>query len=121
MPVVRRRRKRKGGFLFGTVLGAAVGVAGGMAYLKRPASSDETPRAAAPLADAAGTATETAQRAQAQVTQRATGALDALKERWNLAMQEGKAAADARRRELEAQYAEETKRVDAPEPPAQNR
>ena len=111
MPVVRRRRKRKGGFLIGTMLGAVAGGVGGTVFLKRSAPSDETPVVPAPLTDAAGAATETAQRAQAQVTQRATGALDALKERWNQAMQEGKAAAEARRRELEAQYAEETKRV----------
>lgn len=110
--IVRRKRKPKGGFLVGAVMGVAAGVAGGMALLRRAAAQDHGEATVAPpVTGAAEQAVHRVASVQAEGTARARGTLDALKERWRVAVQEGRVAAKERERELEAQYAFETKRI----------
>ena len=119
--VVQRRRKKKGGFLFGTVVGVAAGVAGGTALLRRAAAQNEEIEVTVEVDSAterdAGVL-QTAQHVPTAARQRALSSLDALKRRWREAVAEGKAAAAEREAELEQQYARETKRVTPPTPPS---
>ena len=110
--VQERRRKGKGGFLLGTIVGIAGGVAGGTVLLKRSGSGDGVSTVVpAPVASATGQAVEAAQRAPVAAAERARGGLDALKERWREAIAEGKVAAAQRERELREQFERDTKRI----------
>ena len=119
--VVQRRRKRKGGFLVGTVVGLAAGVAGGTALLRQLAAQNEdleiTVESDSVTERVAGVA-QAAQQAPAAARQRAQSSLDTLKRRWREAVAEGKVAAAEREAELERQYAQETKRIAPPAPPS---
>ena len=119
--VVQRRRKRKGGFLLGSVVGVAAGLAGGTALLRRVAAQNEDVEVrveADSLSERASGVAPAAQQAPAAARQRVQGTLDALKQRWHQAVAEGKIAAAEREAELERQYARETKRVTPPVPPS---
>lgn len=112
--VVKRRRKRKGGFLVGTLVGVLAGIAGGTALLRRAATQNdeiEVEVGVETVSTTARTAVDTAQQAPAAARQRAQGALDTLKARWRDAVAEGKVAAAEREAELAEQYARETKRI----------
>src|SRR5215208_5405422 len=112
--VVKRRRKKKGGFLLGTIVGVAPGVAGGTALLRRAAATDDEIEVRVEgerVAETARAVAGTAQQAPAAARRRAQGGLDQLRERWQHAVSEGRRAARDRERELKAQYAAETKRV----------
>jgi L-aminopeptidase/D-esterase-like protein len=110
--MVRRRQKRKGGFLLGTVVGVAAGFAGGTALLRRAATSEETIEVIGEQPDGAATAfVETVRETPATVTDQVQAIVDSIKARWNAAVAEGKVAAAEKERELQARLAFETKRV----------
>jgi hypothetical protein len=119
--VVQRRRKRKGGFLFGTVVGLAAGLAGGTALLRRVATQNDDIEVTVEVDAAAereAGLVQAAQQAPAAARERAQGSVEALKRRWREAVAEGKVAAAEREAELERQYARETKRITPPTPPS---
>jgi hypothetical protein len=119
--VVQRRRKRKGGFLAGSVVGLVAGLAGGTALLRRAAMQNDeiqvTVEEGSVSETAAGVA-QAAQQAPAAVRQHAQSSLDLLKQRWHEAVAEGKVAAAEREAELEEQYARDTQRITPPLPPS---
>lgn len=102
----RRRPKRKGRFLLGTLLGAAAGIAGGLALLRGSADQDG-PSSIARAAGSAEGAIDTAARAPRAAAGGFNEMRETLTTRWNTAMREGKQAAQERRMELELQLNQE--------------
>jgi hypothetical protein len=117
--MVRPPRKRKRGFLLGTLVGLIAGAMGGTALLRRGAEVDRPfpvawinpPSTATGARDAARHALTAAHEARDEGAARAYSAFDTLRERWRLAMREGRKAALERQRELEAQLAFERKEI----------
>lgn len=110
--MVRRKRKRKGGFLVGTLIGIAAGFAGGTALLRRAAESEETIEVIGAQPDGPAEAfVGTVKTAPASASDQVHALVESIKVRWREAITEGKAAAADKERELETRLAFETKRV----------
>ena len=108
---MRRRQKRRGGFLAGMIAGVAAGVAGGMWLLRSQGeeieivAGDER-RITAPVSTA-----PPVRRPLTLAAQPPTSLMDQLQQRWELAVREGRKAAAARRLELERELARNRKEV----------
>jgi len=111
--MVRRREKGKGSFLLGAVIGAVAGFAGIRALLAGSGAREETFSLDVEATEDGVEAVETfrSRPAPTPAAQLFRSAMDSLKARWREAMSEGRTAAAERERELEAQYAAETKRM----------
>lgn len=110
--MIRRKQKRKGGFLVGTLVGIAAGFAGGTALLRSAATSEETIEVIGEQPDgAAEVFVERIRETPASTQDQLRSMVDTIRARWRLAMAEGKVAAADTERELEARLAFETKRV----------
>jgi hypothetical protein len=114
--MVRRKQKRKGGLLVGTLVGVAAGFVGGTALLRRAATSEATIEAIGVQPDGVTEAfVETVREAPASTSDQLRTLVDSIKARWNQALAEGRVAAADKERELETRLAFETKRVPAME------
>jgi hypothetical protein len=114
--MVRRRQKRKGGFLVGTLVGLAAGFIGGTALLRSAATSEETIDVIGEQPDGMTEVfVEQVRETPASTQDQLRTMVNTIRSRWRAAMTEGKAAAADRERELEARLAFERKQVPAME------
>lgn len=110
--MVRRKQKRKGGLLVGTLVGVAAGFVGGTALLRRAATSEETIEVIGVQPDGATEAfVETVRQAPASTSDQLRSVVESIQARWREAIAQGKLAAADKERELETRLAFETKRV----------